>query len=347
MLISALLLTHSSGVSNDLEELAEWLRAFNKELIGGSTIEDYLAASWAPSEVYNKGQGKVHPVVAQGRAWIAEPPPGVHSLVATILVEKELGITTTSRIEYFVRRLVASKSSKKPKPLLVRRELKLKFILTEIALELQLEPRLVSGLARLLSSAEEANLSLADEESPFKLPSSPAKSSVKQSLAVRTDEIKRLEALLQRERASRAAEVLALTRQVKAHQKKETKRMKAREERKQKKAEARTRKKAQRQQARQEALKVAEESMATEISSRRLAKSQRSAHKAVETLGESKKKVKDLKIEVRDLEETLDRANAHIKELLDEFGALSKEHETAKGLLDQIKHFKLRGRYVP
>ena len=120
---------------------------------------------------------------------------------------------------------------------------------------------------RLLSSAEEANLSSADEESPFKLPNSPTKSSVKQSLAVRIDEVERLEAVLQRERASRAAEVLALTRQVKAHQKQDAMRMSASEAWKQKKAEARKAKAAKKKQARREAIKVAAKSMATEISS--------------------------------------------------------------------------------
>ena len=79
---------------------------------------------------------------------------------------------------------MASRSPTKPKPLLVGRELKLKCILTEIAYELQLVPGLVSGLARLQNSAEDANPSFADEEIPFKLPDSPAKSSVAKECGV-------------------------------------------------------------------------------------------------------------------------------------------------------------------
>ena len=175
MLIALSLLAHSSGISSDPEKLAGWSKGFKDEVIGGSTIEDYLAASWAPSEVYNKGQGKVHPAVAQGRAWIATglSDRDAVSLVSTILVQKELAITATQRIRYLARRLVASRSSTNPKPLLVGRELKLKYVLTEIALELQLEPQLVSGLARLLSSAEEASLSLPTRRARSSCPARP------------------------------------------------------------------------------------------------------------------------------------------------------------------------------
>jgi len=45
MPIALLLLAHSSDVSSDPEKLAGWSKDFKDEVIGGSTIEDYLAAS--------------------------------------------------------------------------------------------------------------------------------------------------------------------------------------------------------------------------------------------------------------------------------------------------------------
>ena len=62
--------SHSSGVSSDPDGQAGWSKDFIDEVNGGSAIEDHLAASWAPSQVYNKSKGNVSRLEAQGRACI-------------------------------------------------------------------------------------------------------------------------------------------------------------------------------------------------------------------------------------------------------------------------------------
>ena len=95
--IAILLLSHSSEVPGDPERLPGWSKDFDDEVIGGIAIEDYLPASWAPSQIYNKGKGNIHRLVAQGGGWIATVilDQDAPSLVSTIPVQKELAITTT------------------------------------------------------------------------------------------------------------------------------------------------------------------------------------------------------------------------------------------------------------
>ena len=91
-----MLLAHSFDVPSDPEKLAGWSKDFKGEVIGGSKIEDGLSASWAPLQVYNKGKGNAHRLVAQGRAPISAGSydRDAPSLISTILFQKELAITT-------------------------------------------------------------------------------------------------------------------------------------------------------------------------------------------------------------------------------------------------------------
>ena len=357
--LALVIMSHTSGVSADNgEALGLWIRAFAelKDEGGAHLTASTIYRSWEPPLVYNKGKGRIHPLLAQGRGYLeAFDTPSLRA-VTVVMIQQQRCILTSSNLKWLLRRMLAAPSSQHPTQLKFNGDFnidgvvtskslpRVKLLLPHVVLQVLRQPRLPQLCAELFDMAQEALLALAGPEAPFCTPASPTKTMVKASSASLMAKVSSLEEELENQAAVHAAALHAVKEKAKAELAlllKDIAKFKKAESKHKAKKEKASANKANLRVMRAAAAQKTGKEVGERLAASALAKKQKVVDEKSETVTELRVVLRDLKADIRERDNSMEEAREAIVDLEEGAASLQRMLEHMDETVGKVKVFEL------
>ena len=155
---AVLMVIHTGADVDGASQLTEWSKQFVQTFprVKGYYDDD----DWSPPPEFSIGSRGTHEHLAFAKLAMENFSNEALTTITTLLVHQKRAVTSTTDITNYLGRILAPSASKTPLHMKSNGSSRFKYVITEVALQLQLRPGLADVLGSLVRGAAESNINL-------------------------------------------------------------------------------------------------------------------------------------------------------------------------------------------